>query len=192
MTRMATGISSGIAAIVVFVGAFLLAPQAGYAQEIPECDGDEETIITSTGAVITTCNWDLDDALINKAAVGLAPTIGLHNECRCDYTTEQVPAREFSKYGIKNLNCSKSDREFSEQTRIDAFNKRGKLVIRFQAQARPNDGFEGDNDFCLITIRKGKFRNQSVTIINQTEATNDSCRADIEAYDAANLGGICP
>ncbi len=56
MTRTATGIASGIAAIIVFVGAFLLAPQAGYAQEIPECDGDEETIITATGITITTCN----------------------------------------------------------------------------------------------------------------------------------------
>ena len=51
MTRTATGIASGIAAIIVFVGAFLLSPQAGYAQEIPDCDGDEETFITATGVV---------------------------------------------------------------------------------------------------------------------------------------------
>ena len=191
MTRTATGIASGIAAIIVFVGAFLLAPQPGYAQEIPECDGDEETIITATGAVITTCNWDLEDAPINKAAVGLAPINGIHTLCGCEYTTATIPVKEFSKYGIKFIQCIQIDTTNSETTFLSGRTNSATAPLILRTSAVPSDGFGDPQEFCEISFDRGKFKSRSLIIRNLSEAAVDVCRADIEAYDAANLGDNC-
>ena len=191
-TRTATGIASGIAAIIVFVGAFLLAPQAGYAQEVPECDGDEETIITATGIKSTTCNWDLDDAPINEEAVGLAPSNNIHTLCGCEYTTENIPVKEFSKYGIKTINCAKVDTANNKNTTLQA--RTGKLTVpgNLTSSAVTSNGFGDNEDLCLLSLTKGRFKSRSIIVQNLSEAAIDVCRADIEAYDAANLGGNCP
>ncbi len=185
MIRTITGNISFIASIIVFLGALLLAPQAGYAQEIPECDGDEETIITATGAVITTCNWDLDDAPINEAAVGIAPTISLHAACGCEFTTANVPAKEFSKYGVKKIECIKDDAGDVTLTDLRSLNRKDQSLITFNARHNSLG-----SDRCTLILSRGRFK-QSLNIIFNDDAAAAICRADIEIYDAANTGNKC-
>ena len=140
--------------------------------------------------MITTCDWDLDEAPINEAAVGLAPNNGFHNSCGCDFTTEQIPVKEFSKYGIKSVSCIKTNGRF-EGTQIKGRTKTLNERIIFDARADTQNGFDDGDDLCIVTIVKGKLKAQTI-IQNLSEAAINQCRADIETYDADNLGDNCP
>lgn len=181
MTRMATGSISFIASIIFFLGALLLAPQTASAQDAPECDGEQQTIITATGIKITTCNWD-GDLPVDRAAAGLVTTLARPepdpNACLCDY--DRIAAPRWKRFP-DSRSCSGGS----------TYALRGKQPsssseILFAART--------DAHSCQIRVRR---RDVGVSGLTPTQQT--SCREDIREYEEVNdilgdgSGGLqCP
>lgn len=173
MTRTATVTFSFIASIILFLGALLLTPQTGSAQESPECEGEQQTIITATGMKITTCNWDLDDAPINKEAAGLETTLApsAPSGCLCNYA--KIKPKRWNKF---------------PDIRECWFDGNLTLALNGRVQTQQGPKFMSFVAFphaaarrCNITIR-----NKTVSLSGMTQTEADACVNDVLAYDIAN------
>ena len=167
---------------VVVVAMVLLANPAASAQDITKCVGYQQTIISSTGLVISTCNWDLEDAPINKAAAGLEAAVATGiQECPCGFN--QIPVREFSKYGIKNIECAVDD---TPTTALVAGGKSGNSIV-FTATEDLKVMNQGS---CRIFLAKGKLKTNT-NISGFPDSVAAQCSLDVLNYAQNSLMLVC-
>ena len=174
MTRTDTGRFSFGASIILFLGALLLAPQTAPAQESPECKGEQQTIITATGLKITTCNWDLEDAPIDKAAAGLETTLLVpdSSSCRaCKY--DKIKTSRWDRKFPNNREC------FFDANRTMAVNGTGLTNKGAPTVA----SFVSSPSFQRCAITFGK-RSMIATGLSQEQA--NACANDLVGYEVAN------
>ncbi len=190
MTRTATGNYSFIASLILFLGALLLAPQTASAQDYHTCQGKQMTIFTATGMKITTCNWDLDDAPINKTAAGLetARIPGADPDaCPCRFT--KFSSNRWKQFpdsrACVHLNISVND----FYTLIGQSVSSGHIIF-FQ------DLFSVPTKRCRI----GVTATFNVQVFGLSIAQSTACRNAIKAYELDHdivpagqpTGGACP
>lgn len=194
MTKLATGNHLFNASIFLFLGALLLAPPTASAQDTQdttECVGYHQTIISSTGLLISTCNWDLDDAPINLEAAGLTTDNSSHYVgCPIIFDIAEVPVKDSTKYGIKNFVCTVDDTPPHEVTQYNTRTKRNVTIHNFFGEIDV-DFVNSSRDRVHMSIKKGKFK-RTLNVSNLSDEDALECIADLEAYVFAVTGQNCP